>query len=149
MLPRERDARRWFGGCPGTDVFIEELTQRLGEEIVKSKAFGAASAAAPAAASAAAAPSCPDAPPAGAAVAETAAAEELAALVEAATAELSSALFSMPKVGGGVPDAFARLAPVDLAEEEDGDEVIVVMPAGGGGGGRSNPRTIYFCTQGP
>jgi tripartite-type tricarboxylate transporter receptor subunit TctC len=60
-------------------------------------------------------------------------------MIEAATAELSSVLFSMPKVGGGVPDAFTRLVPVNLVEEEE-DEVVVVVSGGGGGGAGGGGR---------
>ena len=129
LLGRERDARKWFGGCAGTNVFLEELTQRLAKGLVKSKAFAAAA--------------FPASPPPVAAVAEAASAE-LVALIETATTELSSVLFSMPSVGGGVPEAFTRLVPVNLDEEEDEDEeVVVVMSAphdGGGGRGGGNGR---------
>ena len=139
LLGLERDARRWFGGCSGTDAFLEDLAQRLAQEVVKSKAF--ALAAMPSVSSSSSPPqaatapvSTSPAPPGSAETPAASASKELSEKIDAAAAELSAVLFSMPKVGGGVPDAFTSLVPVDLVAEEE-DEVVVVVTAGGANGG--------------
>jgi hypothetical protein len=145
LLGRERDAKKWFGGCPGTGVFLEDLSLRLAKEIAQTKAFAAAASATSPLSSprgAVAAAAAADSVAGDAAIAErTSAAAELVALLERAIAELSSVLFSMPKVGGGPPDAFVRLVPVNLVDGEDDDEVVVVNGGGGGRGPGGNNNT--------